>query len=231
MPLTAQNILDRASMIIQDLTNVRWPASELTNWLNDARRELAVVRPDIYSTSQTLTLAAGAKQSLPANGLRLMDVPRNSNGAAITITNRGFLDQQQPSWHQTTAAGGVIKHFMLDERDQKTFWVYPPALSSSSVEIIYQQAPSDYTAASTLTAYEELYGGAMVDYICYRAFSKDSEYAGNAQRALAHYTQFINALQGGRMNDLGYSANQNNVGGAKNRPQGGGIGGMTTAQN
>ncbi len=230
MPLTAQNILDRSSMIIQDLTNVRWPTTEILNWLNDARRELAVVRPDIYSTSQTLTLVAGAKQALPANGLRLMDVPRNANGAAITITNRGFLDQQQPAWHQSPAVGGVIKHFMLDERDGKTFWVYPPALSSSSVEIIYQQAPSDYTAASVLTAYEELYGGAMVDYICYRAFSKDSEYAGNANRALAHYTQFINALQGGRMNDLGYSANQNNVGGAKNRPQGGGIGGMTVPQ-
>jgi hypothetical protein len=230
MPLTAQNILDRSSMIIQDLTNVRWPQSEILNWLNDARRELAVVRPDIYSTSQTLTLAAGAKQALPSNGLRLMDVPRNTNGAAITITNRGFLDQQQPSWHQQTAVGGVIRHFMLDERDQRTFWVYPPALSSSSVEIIYQQAPTDYTVASVLTAFEELYGGAMVDYICYRAFSKDSEYAGNANRALAHYQQFINALNGGRQTDFAYNANQNNVGGAKNRPMGGGVGNINPSQ-
>ena len=228
MALTAQNIIDRSSMIIQDLTNVRWPLTELTNWLNDSRRELAVVRPDIYSTMATKTLDAGAKQSLPADGLRLMDVPRNTSGAAITVTQRGFLDQQNPGWHQMTGSA-TVKHFMVDERNPSTFWVYPPATSAASVELIYQKAPTDYTTSSTLSAYEELYGGAMVDYICYRAFSKDSEYAGNAQRALAHYQQFANALGIGRQQDFTSSANTNNIGGAANRPQGGGIGGPRQA--
>lgn len=219
MALTAQNILDRASIIIQDLTNVRWPATELTNWLNDCRRELAVVRPDIYSTSSVVTLVSGAKQSLPSGGLRLMDVPRNNSGPAVTITQRGFLDQQNPGWHQMTAST-TIKHFMLDERNPSTFWVYPPATSSASVEIIFQQAPTDYSASSTLSAYEELYGGAMVDYICYRAFSKDSEYAGNAERAIAHYNQFLNSLKTGGVVNIASSPNVQNVGGGKQVPQG-----------
>ena len=216
MALTAQNIIDRAAMIIQDLTNVRWPLTELTNWLNDSRRELAVVRPDIYSTMATKTLDAGAKQNLPADGLRLMDIPRNTGGAAITVTQRGFLDQQNPGWHSMTASA-IIKHFMMDERNPNIFWVYPPATLASSVELIYQKAPTDYTTSSNLTAYEELYGGAMVDYICYRAFSKDSEYAGNAQRALAHYQQFQNALGIGHKNDLTYSPNLANVGGVPSK--------------
>lgn len=219
MALTAQNILDRASIIIQDLTNVRWPATELTNWLNDCRRELAVVRPDIYSTSSVVTLVSGAKQSLPSGGLRLMDVPRNNSGPAVTITQRGFLDQQNPGWHQMTATS-TVKHFMLDERNPSTFWVYPPATSSASVEIIFQQAPTDYSASSTLSAYEELYGGAMVDYICYRAFSKDSEYAGNAERAIAHYNQFLNSLKTGGVVNIASSPNVQNVGGGKQVPQG-----------
>lgn len=219
MSLTAQNIVDRASMIIQDLTNVRWPLTELINWLNDSRRELAVVRPDIYSVSAPVALTAGAKQALPSGGLRLMDVPRNSSGPAITITQRGFLDQQNPGWHQMPASG-TIKHFMLDERNPSTFWVYPPANSSASVEIIYQQAPADYSASSALSPYEELYGGAIVDYICYRAFSKDSEYAGNAQRAVAHYTQFINSLNAGGAINAATSPNVQNVGGTKQIPQG-----------
>lgn len=219
MSLTAQNIMDRASMIIQDLTNVRWPLTELTNWFNDCRRELAVVRPDIYSTSTTLPLTAGAKQALPSGGLRLMDVPRNTSGPAITVTQRGFLDQQNPSWHQMTPSG-TVKHFMLDERNPSTFWVYPPATSGASVEIIYQQAPTDYTASSTLSSYEELYGGAMVDYICYRAFSKDSEYAGNAERAIAHYNQFSNSLKTGAMVSVSTSPNVQNVGGNKQVSQG-----------
>lgn len=219
MSLTAQNIMDRASMIIQDLTNVRWPTTELTNWLNDGRRELAVVRPDIYSVSATLALVAGAKQSLPSGGLRLMDVPRNTSGPAITVTQRGFLDQQNPSWHQMTASA-TIKHFMVDERYPSNFWVYPPATNTASVEVIYEQAPTDYSTSSTLSAYEELYGGAMVDYICYRAFSKDSEYAGNAERAIAHYNQFSNSLKTGGAVSVATSPNVQNVGGTKQVPQG-----------
>lgn len=219
MALTAQNIIDRASMIIQDLTNVRWPVTELTNWLNDCRRELAVVRPDIFSTMTTVALAAGAKQTLPAGGLRLMDVPRNANGSAITVTNRGFLDQQNPTWHQMTPST-TIKHFMIDERNPSIFWVYPPATSSASVEIVYQSAPTDYSTSSTLSSYEELYGGAMVDYICYRAFSKDAEYAGNAERAIAHYTQFLNSLKTGGVVNIAASPNVQNVGGTKQVPQG-----------
>lgn len=229
MALTAKNILDRASMIIQDLTNVRWPESEIINWLNDARRELAVVRPDIYSDMATKALTSGAKQELPADGLRLMDVPRNTSGAAITVTQRGFLDQQNPGWHQM-AGSSTVKHFMVDERNPRIFWVYPPAASGASVELIYQKAPTDYTTNSALTAYEELYGGAMVDYVCYRAFSKDSEYAGNANRALAHYQQFANALGIGRQQDFTNSANTNNIGGAANNPRGGGVGGVPTRQ-
>ena len=154
---------------------------------------------------------------MPPGALRLLDIPRNSGGAAITVTQRGFLDQQNPTWHTSIPASTTIKHFMVDERNPSTYWVYPPAASGASVEIIYQQAPADYTASSTLTAYEELYGGAFVDYVCYRAFSKDSEYAGNAQRALAHYQQYTNALNLGHRNDLTYSANLANVGGVPSK--------------
>jgi hypothetical protein len=40
----------------------------------------------------------------------------------------------------------------------------------------------------------DIYGNALGDYVLYRAYTKDSEYAGNAQRAVAHYTAFANAL-------------------------------------
>ena len=216
MALTAANILSRAAIIVQDMTNVRWPESELLGWLNDGRRELAIARPDIYSTVATQALSTGAKQALPSGALRLMDIPRNTSGAAITVTERGWLDKQNPSWHQMTPAS-TVKHFMLDERNQGNYWVYPPAASGASVEIIYQAAPVDYSTSSTLTAYEELYGGALVDYICYRAFSKDSEYAGNAQRALAHYTQFANALGVGQKVNLTNSPNLANVGGVPSK--------------
>jgi len=41
---------------------------------------------------------------------------------------------------------------------------------------------------------DDIYANALVDYMLYRAYSKDAEYAGNAQRAVAHYTAFSNSL-------------------------------------
>lgn len=221
MALTAQNIIDRAAIIQQDATFVRWSLGEMANWLNDGRRELAVARPDIYAKGVTLSLAAGSRQSLPSDGIRLMDIPRNTSGDAITVTRREFLDQQQRGWQRYTPST-TIMHFMQDDRLANEFWVYPPAASGASVEIIYQAAPTDFAVSGaavtgTLSAKEELYGGALVDYICYRAASKDSEYAGSAERAAAHYNQFLNALKIGKLVDMTNSANVNNVGGVASR--------------
>jgi hypothetical protein len=34
----------------------------------------------------------------------------------------------------------------------------------------------------------------LLDYILYRSYQKDSEFAGNAQRAMMHYQSFTTAL-------------------------------------
>jgi hypothetical protein len=53
----------------------------------------------------------------------------------------------------------------------------------------------------------------MVDYLCYRAFSKDAEYAGNTGRAATHYAAFANALGIGNKVGMVVSPNTANVGG------------------
>lgn len=220
MALTVQNILDRAGMIIQDQTNVRWPAAELLGWLNDGRREVAILRPDIYSVTTTMTCVAGSRQTLPVCAMRLIDIPRNVNGSAVTVTQRGLLDQHNPSWHQQ-AGSATVKHFMFDERIPTQFWVYPPATATAQLELIVQESLDSYTTTGTVLApYEEMYDGALVDYICYRAFSKDAEYAGNAERAAAHYSQFATSLKNGAVVSIAISPNVQNLGGARPAPQG-----------
>ncbi|MCK7581011.1 MAG: hypothetical protein MZV65_38935 [Chromatiales bacterium] len=41
---------------------------------------------------------------------------------------------------------------------------------------------------------DDIYANAILDYVLYRAYSKDAEYAANAQRAALHYQAFTNAL-------------------------------------
>lgn len=225
MPLTVADVLDRASVIIQDQSKVRWPQAELLKWLNDGRRELAIFRPDIYSTVAVVSLALGTRQDIPADGSRFLDAIRNmsSDGvtplAAVRIIQREFLDALDPSWH--THAGGITQHFMLDERVPRTFFVYPPAIAAAKLEIAYAQSPADITdpTGTTLTR-EDLYTNALIDYVLYRAFSKDATFAGNQQRAAAYYSQFSNAVGQGDARDMTASPNNARTDGTPPQGQG-----------
>lgn len=198
--MLASVILTRAVDIIQDATNVRWPEAELLRWLSDGQREVVIHKPEANVTNTSLQLAAGnTKQSLPAAGLQLIDVVRNlgSNGTtpgrAVRLVAREVLDAQRPDWH-TEAGASAVKHFVFDARDPRTFYVYPQPLSAFYLEVIYSVAPADLTAGSSVLTLSDIYANALLDYVLYRAYSKDAEYAGNANRAVAHYSAFANSI-------------------------------------
>jgi hypothetical protein len=205
MTIAAQSIIHRVIDTMQDNTSVRWPVAELVRYLNDGQREVVLYRPDSMVTDATVTLVAGAKQALPSNGSKLIDVIRNTSGnkRSVRMTNRNILDTQSPNWYNLTGVTEVL-HYMYDPRDPKVFYVYPPAASTgASVELVYSAYPSDitepadgalYTAVTGNISLPDIYGNVLADYILYRAYTKDSEYAGNAQRAQAHYGAFQAAL-------------------------------------
>ncbi len=206
MAITAQSIVHRVVDILQDTTSVRWPVSELVRYLNDGQREVVLYRPDATIKSATVACVAGAKQTLPTDGAKLIDVIRNSASAgtnkAVRMVAREVLDAQIPNWYGLTGELDVV-HFTYDPRDPKTFFVYPPALTTTRVDITYSAFPTDVSEPAAGSTYDDvsgnldlpdIYGNVVTDYILYRAYSKDSEYAGNAQRAQAHYGAFANAL-------------------------------------
>lgn len=202
MALAAQSIIRRAVETLQDTTSVRWPINELVRYLNDGQREVVLYRPDAMVTNATITCVAGSKQALPANGAKLIEVIRNTGGRAVRMVNREILDAQTPGWHSVTGSATIL-HFMYDPRDPKVFYVYPPALNTASLEIVYAAYPTDvaepadgslYTAVTGNISLPDIYGNVLGDYVLYRAYTKDSEYAGNGQRAQTHYAAFANAL-------------------------------------
>lgn len=205
MTIAAQSIIRRVVETMQDNTSVRWPIAELVRYLNDGQREVVLYRPDSMVTNATVALTTGAKQALPANGSKLIDVIRNTSGTkrSVRMTIRNILDTQSPNWYNLTGVTEIL-HYMYDPRDPKVFYVYPPAASSgASVEIVYSAYPTDitepadgavYTAVTGNISLPDIYGNVLADYILYRAYTKDSEYAGNAQRAQAHYAAFQGAL-------------------------------------
>jgi len=205
MSIAAQALIRRVVETLQDTTSIRWPVAELVRYLNDGQREIIVHRPDAMVTNASVSLASGTKQSLPANGAKLIDVVRNSAGnkRAIRMCAREILDAQSPGWHNLSGVTEIV-HFMFDPRDPKVFYVYPPAaVSGASVDLVYSALPTDiaepaagtdFAAVSGNISVPDIYSNALQDYVLYRAYTKDSQYAGNEARAQARYAAFANAL-------------------------------------
>ena len=204
MTITAQSIIHRVVLTLQDPTSVRWPVPELARYFNDGQREIILQRPDASSETVTLALVAGTKQTLPTSGAKLLTVMANTSSTkrAVYLIERKWLDMQTPGWHALTGSNEIL-HFMYDERDPTIFYVYPPALNTASLEISISTFPADitvpadgsqYTAVTGNMALPDIYGNALQDYILYRAYNKDAEYTANAQRVAAHYGAFANAL-------------------------------------
>jgi len=197
--VTAQTIISRASVLLQDTNNVRWPQAELLEWLNDGQREVVSLRPDAYPTVGNVTLVAGTRQTLPPEGIMLVDVVRNMGtdgttpGRAIRKVPREMLDTHQPDWHSMTSAAATL-HYTFDPKAPRTFYVYPPAQADRRVECLYSTNPPDVAAVGNVITLEDIYSNALIDYVCFRAYSKDAEHADNAARAAAYRQSFENTL-------------------------------------
>ena len=89
----------------------------------------------------------------------------------------------------------LVKHFVYSERNSKYFYVYPPNTGTGTLELVYSASPLN-AALGGLISVDDIYQSVLLDYILYRAWSKDAEYATNPTRASAHYTAFVNALGG-----------------------------------
>ncbi len=194
------DVIDRAEEILQDTSNVRWSQQSLLNYLNDGQREIVLFRPDASTTNASFTLAAAAKQSLPSGGLRLLDVYKNlsPNSSAISLIERKVLDDQVDNWYSTTST--EVEHYVYNPVDPKTFYVYPhPSGGGHTIEIIYSSSPSNitisnFTTDTTTISLDDVYANALLDYILYRAYQKDSEFAGDLQKSGAFMQSFQNAL-------------------------------------
>ena len=197
--LLASSILARANEIAQDEAAVTWREDQGLEWLNDAQRAVAIVRPDSSVLSGPMLLVAGTEQKI--SGHRLMAVTHNlgddgsTPGRAIRLVERGVKDDHDPNWH-TETPGTVIKEYIYDERVPDTFHTSPPVAAGQSVYIHVDQSvtPADVAAVGNPITLADNYGPALIEWVIYRFFSRDAEEVPDLQRAAAHFQAFFNIL-------------------------------------
>ena len=196
------DIISRLRVVLNDDGEQGWTDQELIQWINDGCLFIAVLRPDATAVNATVNLVAGSKQSIASldpPGLQLLDVVRAPTaGRAIRRVDRDQLDTSAPGWHSAIQA--TPRCYTFDPLDPKTYYVYPPALVGTPIEIVYSCMPVVVTAENlaTLTlSPDDLFLDPLVNYVLHRAYSKDSDHAKNAELS-AGYRQLAEMLLVGK---------------------------------
>lgn len=198
--VTAKTIIDKATIQLIDLTNIRWTRAELLSWLNDGMRQIVLIQPSASSTTSVIKLDAGTRQYIPDDGWLLLAIYRNMGttgttpGRAIRIISREIIDGFNPDWHSDTAKAEV-RNYIYTNQDQLAFYVYPPNTGTQYIEINYSAQPSNITETDVIPIFD-VFQSALVDYILYRACSKDAQYAPGLQLASQYSAAFVAAIQG-----------------------------------
>lgn len=199
--VTAQTILNKAAIQLTDIANVRWTRAELLSWLNDGMRQIVLMQPSASSTTVSKLLTAGTRQTIPSDGWLLLQIYRNMGttgttaGRAIRIVSREVLDGFNPNWHSEIPKAEV-KNYIYDVQDQLAFYVYPPNNGTQYIELNYSAQPTNLTSETQTIPIFDIFQSALVDYIMFRACSKDAEYAPGLQLAQGYLATFTASVQG-----------------------------------
>jgi len=198
--IKADDCISKAAIILQDEGFDRYTEDELWGWFNDAQREVVLYKPDAHVVTDTMQLAAGTMQEIPAAAIALNAVIRNMGtdgatpGAYVDLIDRRLLDAQHPSW-ATDAPSATVKLYMYDERDPRRFEVYPPqpATGQGYVLISCPETPPEIMkdAEDTTMALSDIYANAIIHYIVAKAVSGEPEHINLAS---THMSMFLRGL-------------------------------------
>ena len=202
MAVAVNDVIDKVQEVLQDTGGIRWDqTNELLEWLNDAQREIALLKPDATSENTTVTLVTGTKQTIPSDGNRLLRVVRNmsaassgNGGRSIRLVARDVLDTQTPTWHDPNVTGdaahtNVVKNYIYDEQDPKNYYVFPGVSGNAYIEIVYSKNPATVAAGNNLGV-DDIYANAVQNYILYMAYMKSlrSQRTHNGPRHITTYS-------------------------------------------
>ena len=196
--MKVSDITNRVGRLLSDPTHVRWSVDELIDYVNDAQKQIVLLVPDANSRTDAFSITPNqSRQTLPTSpeAIRLLRITRNlPDGRVVYPTLRSAIDAEIPTWHSAT--GNAVEHYIYDPNaDRKTFYIYPRMTQGGhQVEIVYSSIPVQVTSLANDLALSDQYINPVVDWVLYRAWAKDAEYAGNAGLAQRHEASFYQQL-------------------------------------
>lgn len=181
---------------LNDVDKTTWSDPVLLIALNSALSMLTLMRPDASYKVATVSLVAGTRQYLPADGLRLLNVVRNINsdssiGRAISLVAIEDLDLK-PNWHLMT--GSTVVHYCFDPRMPKQYYIYPAVPAATKLEIEYSRNIPELTEddLDAPMPVDSVYNQPLQELMLFKLLSGDSSQGNTGQ---AHMAAAMGLLQ------------------------------------
>lgn len=193
-------LIRNVARTLNDPEHVRWTLEDLVAWMNAGCMEVCRVRPEANEKSVVLNLTQGTRQSIRPNDLQLIRVIRNvPSGRGIRMVDTTMLDAVLPHWHNAPRADDVIE-YGWDQREPRTFWVYPPARETSKLECAVSERPVPVSVPANPSSpvYDpfplpDQYAETVEAWMLYRAYMQDTG-AGSGPKAQTWSGYFYHSL-------------------------------------
>ena len=189
-------VLKPVLFILNDTGMVTHTESDLISAVNMAIRIICTVRVDASTAVQMVILVDGALQDLPEGGLRLLDscyrLQDERPVSPLKLISRSDLDRLDPLW--ITQPVGDVRELAYDERLPGQFWCVPPAEAGVKLQLLVSTLPEIISQLTDTVPLSDKYMPAIVEYVLYLMFSRDSENARNSNRAAGHLQTFFSLL-------------------------------------
>jgi hypothetical protein len=148
--MTPAEVITEVRRLIQD-TKVQYRYSDavLLSFVNQTLKKMVTIRPDIFSVITNITTVPNTViQTIPADGMRLVEVFAVVGGGALREVTREVMDMTTPGWLTETA--GTPVNFMRHVRNPYRYFLYPAPTSGIELIAEYAKTPPNYGLNDTV---------------------------------------------------------------------------------
>lgn len=202
---TVGSIINLVRRKVLDEDDADFTDAELLQLYNLTLFKIVTLVPSAYTRIQTILLAAGSKQEIPSDGLRIVNIFRNMGadgltpGRGVRVTQMDILNQIMPTWATETATAAIEDWLPIMDFPEE-FYVLPPNDGTGYIELEFSKTPPQ-TAWDSGGAWEsetfplrDHFTDPQVNGILYQAYDDDTDVPGNTPRSGLYYGRFIQGL-------------------------------------
>lgn len=199
MAITAQQAIDAAADLANDVDLTTWPQAFWLRSIGEAQKQIGNLLPRAYQVRTSLTLTANQTvQTLPATAVRLVRILRNlgtggsTPGRRVAVIDEAQLDRIDPTWHASEAQG-YVSHYCVDDETPRIFMVYPRPNAALILDAVVSQIPPAPDSVDDNLGLSDEFLTPIVDFMLYRAYSKNHE-RGDLGKSQRYYQMFERGL-------------------------------------